>query len=116
MSLRNTDRPLTAGELVWHRVTIHAPAGVVTETPMDVATGVPAAIHAWPQTAQPSEAFAAGALQTQTFYGVALRYRGDLTLAMVLREECHTQRQLQILAIVPSDRGDALDLRCVTEG
>lgn len=112
---RDTSKPLRAGELN-HTVTIHAPAGTKAVAAQDIATGVPAAISVVPIQFQAPERLGAGGLQVQTSYEVAMRYRTDLIAAYVLREECCTQREFQILAVTPSDRRDAIDLRCVTVG
>lgn len=114
--MRDTSKPLRAGELR-HTVTIEAPAGTLLEdAASDVATGIPAAIDALPPQFQQREGMAVGGLQTSTTYLLSVRYREDLLPSYVLVEECHTQRRFQILSIVPSNRGDALDMQCVTSG
>jgi hypothetical protein len=110
---RDVSAPLRASDLR-HSVTIHAPAGTLDQVARDVETGVPAAITVTPVPFQTPERLAAGGLQAQTLYSIGLRYRTDLRPDYVLVEECCTQRQFQILAIVPSDRRDAIDMRCVT--
>lgn len=100
-----------------HRVTIEAPIGVLDETvPVNVETSVPMAIAVLPAQFQARENLALGGLQTQTIYTVTARYREDMKPAYVLREECCTQRLFQILAIIPGDRRDVLDMTCVTNG
>jgi hypothetical protein len=113
--MRNTAQRLTAGELQ-HSVTIQAPAGVVAVAAVDVETGVPAAISVTPPQFQSREALNVGGLQTATQYLVSLRYRTDVVASYVLLEDCCTQRRFQILSVVPSDRRDAVDLLCVTNG
>jgi head-tail adaptor len=105
---------LRAAELR-HLVTIEAPATVLATTLQTVATGVPAKIVATMVT-QAGEQVGAGGVQAATVYTVTIRYRTDLTEAMVLAETCCTQRRFQILAVVPHDDRAGLDLRCVTQG
>lgn len=112
---RDTTKPLRAGDLS-HTLTLHAPAGSVAPAALDIETGVPAAITAVPVAFQNREGFGGGGLQTQTAYTVSVRYRTDISPAYVWREECCTQRVFQIVAIVPSDRRDAIDMTCVTAG
>jgi hypothetical protein len=45
-----------------------------------------------------------------------VRSRTDLSPAYQVVEECCTQRRFSIVAIVPSDRRDAVDMTCVTAG
>lgn len=111
----STASPLRASDLR-HYVTVTAPAGTVSEDVQDVETRVPASISVVPPNFQSRESFQAGGLQSQTVYTVTLRYRTDLRPDYVIREECCTERRFQILAIVPSDRKDAIDMTCVTAG
>lgn len=107
---------MRAGELR-HSVTIQAPIGVLDEVAaVDVDTSVPAKIEVVPLAFQQRENLQTGGLRTQTLYNVTLRYRTDLRASFVLLEACCTQRTLQIIAIIPSDRRDRLDLTCVTNG
>lgn len=107
---------MRAGELR-HRITIRAPIGVLNETvAVDVATGEPMKIDVLPLQFQAREKLDLGGLQTQTLYTLTCRYREDVRAAYALVEECCTQRTFQILAIIPSDRRDALDMTCVTSG
>jgi head-tail adaptor len=99
-----------------HRVRITAPANVLAPTPVVVDQNVPAAIVVVPLNFQAYERMQASGLQASTTYTVKLRYRTDLTEAMHLDELCCTQRHFQILAIVPTDRRDGLELQCVTQG
>lgn len=100
-----------------HVVTIQAPLGVLSDTvAVDVETSVPMAFVVVPLQFQPRESLAVGGLQTQTLYTATCRYREDVKPAYVLREECCTQRVFQILAIIPGDRRDSLDMTCVTNG
>lgn len=102
---------LRAGELS-HRVTIHAPAETLHATATDVATGVPMRITAL-DTSQQREYLALGGLQAGAVYRVSCRYRTDIRMPYVLREECCQQRQMQILSQVPTDRNEGLELICV---
>ncbi len=100
-----------------HRMTIQAPLGVLSDVQaVDVETGVPMSLDVLPLAFQPREGLALGGLQAQTIYSVGCRYREDIRPAYVLREECHTHRVFQILAIIPGDRRDVLDMTCVTNG
>lgn len=109
-----------------HHVTIEAPIGTLTnESPLaalnetqavSVATGVPAKIEVVPLQFQHRESIAGGGLRTETIYTVTVRYREDLRASYQLLEQCCTQRRFQILAIIPSDRKDATDMTCVTNG
>lgn len=100
-----------------HTVTIQAPIGVLDEAlPVDVATTVPAKIEALPPGFQQRENLQTGGLRTQTIYTVTMRYREDLRASYVLVEQCCTQRTFQILAIIPRDRRDGVDMTCVTNG
>lgn len=113
--MRDTSRPLKASDLR-HTVTIEAPAGTAAEDVSEIANSIPAAIDVLPPQFQARESLGQGGLQTSTIYGVSVRYREDLLPSYVLVEECHTQRRFQILSITPSNRGDALDMQCVTNG
>jgi hypothetical protein len=106
---------LRAGDLS-HTVTITAPAGSIAATETEIDTHVPAAITVVPLAFQNRENLAAGGLQTTTAYTVSVRYRTDLQPFMVVVEECCTARRFQIVAIVPSDRRDAIDMTCLTAG
>lgn len=110
---RDTSKPLRAGDLS-HTVTIKAPAGVAAAGETTIETGVAAAITVDMAAFQTPEALAAGGLATQTRYTVSVRYRTDIVASYVIEEECCTQRTFQIVGVIPSDRRDALDLRCVT--
>lgn len=100
-----------------HRVTIEAPAGVLHETdPVEVQSSVPMAITVLPLAFQPRELLAHGGLQTSTLYTLQCRYRTDVRPAYTLRELCCTQRVFQILAIIPGNLRDTLDMTCVTNG
>lgn len=117
MSQRQIGERLRASDLRHHTVTITAPAGTVEVDESTVASRVPAAITVTPPQFQVrGEQFGGGALQASTEYTVSLRYRTDLAPSFVLVEECCTQRRFQILSIVPTDRRDAVDIRCVTQG
>jgi hypothetical protein len=113
--MRDTSKPLVAGDLR-HTVMIVAPAGVLAATESEVDSGVPTSIVVAPNLFQRTESLAVGGLQAQTVYTVSVRYRTDLSPAYTLVEECCTQRRFQIVAIVPSDRRDAVDMTCVTAG
>lgn len=103
--------------LLRHRVTIQAPIGVLDEVAaVDVATAVPAAIAVVPLAFQQRENLQTGGLRTQTLYSVTMRYRTDLRASYVLNEACCTARTFQILAIIPGDRRDVVEMTCVTNG
>jgi head-tail adaptor len=104
-----------AGDLT-HTVTIVAPAGVAAATETEIERRVPAAITPVPVAFQSKEGLAAGGMQSATTYVVSVRYRTDVSPAYVLVEECHTRRRFQVVAIVPTDRADAIDMTCVTAG
>lgn len=105
-----------AGSL-FHRVTVEAPIGVLSDTdPVNVDTSLPMAIAVLAPQFQPRESLALGGLQTQTIYTVTCRYRDDIRASYVLKEECCTKRVFQILAVVPSDKRESLDMTCVTNG
>jgi head-tail adaptor len=113
--VRNTEQPLTAGELS-HRITIEAPAETLAPTATTLETSVPAAITVLSPQFQAREAYAHGGLTGQLFYMVSVRYRTDLKSSYVFQEECCTQRRFQIQSVIPSDRRDAIDMMCVTAG
>jgi hypothetical protein len=118
---RSPNQRLKPSDLACHTVTLVAPPGVVQPDETVIATHIPAFIRVLDFASQPIEGLAQGGIKTQTFYHVALQSRRVIettlpTPDMVIHEECHTQRQFQILSVVPSDYGDALDLRCVTGG
>jgi hypothetical protein len=107
---------MRAGELR-HTVSITAPIGVLDEAvAVDVATSVPAKIEVVPLAFQRRENLQTGGLRTETLYSVTMRYRTDMEASYVLREACCTERLFQILAIIPSDRRDAIEMTCVTNG
>lgn len=106
----------SSGELQ-HRVSVRAPIGVLHETDaVDIESGVPVKIEPVPLQFQPRERLATGGLQSQTLYTVTSRYRTDMRPSFVLVEECCTERTFQIVAIIPGDRRDALEMTCVTNG
>ena len=109
------EKRVTAGDRS-HSVDILAPAGTLAVDETEVETRVPAAIDAWPITAQSRESLAIGGLQSQTMYTVNISYRTDVLLSHVLAERCCTERRFQIVSVVPTKRRDALDLTCVTNG
>jgi len=107
---------MRAGELR-HTVTIAAPIGVLDEAvAVNIATSVPAKIDVVPLAFQQRENIQTGGLRTQTLYSVTMRYRTDIRASYVLQEACCTARTFQILAIIPSDRRDAIEMTCVTNG
>jgi hypothetical protein len=101
-----------------HRVTIQAPPGVVDETgnPVVLESSVPMQITVAPLGFQSQESLTqpGGGLRAQTIYTLNCAYRDDVKTFHQVIEECCTQRQFEILAVTPTDRRDALDLRCVT--
>lgn len=99
-----------------HTLTIVAPAGTAAAADSEIEAGVPAAITAVPVAFQSKEGLAAGGVQSSTVYVVSVRYRTDISPAYRLDEECCTRRRFNIVAIVPSDRRDAVDMTCVTAG
>lgn len=100
-----------------HAMTIQAPIGVLSDTDaVDIDTSVPTAVAVLPLQFQPKENLSLGGLNSQTFYTLTCRYREDVKPAYVLKEECCTQRTFQIVAIIPGDRRDWLDMTCVTNG
>ena len=108
-------KPIRAGDLP-HVVAIVAPAGTVAASESIVEDEVAASIVVVPITFQAPERFGAGGVQSQTAYTVSMRYRTDLRASFVFRERCCTQREFYVRSIVPSDRRDAVDCRCVTDG
>jgi hypothetical protein len=107
---------MRAGELR-HTVAIVAPIGVLDDTvPVNIATSVPAKIEVVPLAFQQRESLQTGGLRTQTLYSVTLRYRTDMKASFILKEACCTERTFQILAVIPSDRRDAVEMTCVTNG
>jgi len=107
---------MKVGELR-HTVTVVAPIGVLDESEsVTVDSDVPTRIEALPAQFQQREILATGGLRTQTLYTVGMRYRTDLRASYVLQENCCTQRLFQILAVVPSDRRDSIEMTCVTNG
>lgn len=103
------DTRLRAGDLR-HRVSIKSGQ---LEGGATIETGVPMAIAALPLAFQVREGLAAGGQQSATTYTVTCRYRTDITESMVLTEQCCTERTFQIVAIIPRDRLDALDMTCI---
>lgn len=98
-------------------MTIEAPIGVLDESlAVNVEQSVPMALTVLPLAFQPRENLAVGGLQTATLYTAQCRYRTDIRPNFVLRELCCTQRVFQILAIIPGDQRDVLDMTCVTNG
>lgn len=111
--MRDTRNPLYAGDLK-ERVTVFAPAGTYAPTDTDIETGVPAGIWALPIQFQSREQLGLGGLTTTTTYMVSVRFRTDIEPNYVLVEEGGLARRFQIIARVPSERRDALDMTCVT--
>lgn len=108
-------RRVTAGDRS-HLLTIQAPAGTIAALESEIEEHVPAAITVTPIEFQRPEALGGGGLQAQTSYTVNVGYRTDLRPDFVLVEECCTERRFQIVAIIPTDRRDAIEMRCVTAG
>lgn len=108
-------RRVTAGDRS-HLLTIQAPAGTIAADASDVEVHVPAAITVTPIEFQRPEGLGAGGLQSQVAYTVNVGYRTDLRGDYVLIEECCTERQFNIVSIIPTDRRDAIEMRCVTAG
>lgn len=107
---------LTSGDLK-HQVTVFAPPTVLHETEaVDVATDVPAKIEVLPPAFQANEAQALGGPRTATKYNVTTRYRTDIRASFVIRELCCTQREFQIVAVVPGNDRDQLEMTCLTNG
>lgn len=104
---------LRAGDLN-HQITITAPAGTVAVTAQTLGTGVPMQISAI-DLSQQKEYLALGGLQGSAAYRVRCRYRDDIRLDSVLTEECHGQRVLQILSLVPTELNEGLDMICVLQ-
>ena len=109
------ERRLTIGDRS-HLVDILAPPGTLADSETEVETKVPAAIAAWPIGVQPRESLQAGGVQNQTNYTVNIAYRTDLPTSFALQERCCTERRFQIVAIIPTDQRDGLNLTCVTAG
>jgi hypothetical protein len=110
------NKPLRAGDLR-HAVTVEAPIGVLDESnAVTVDTAVPAKIEVVPLVFQRNESIQAGGPRTQTLYTVTMRYRTDMRASYVLQEACCTQRTFQILSVIPTDRLDAIEMTCVTNG
>lgn len=109
------DRRTTAGERS-HLVDILAPAGTLADDEGIVEEAVSASVVPWPISAQRGEAMGLGGVQGQTMYTVNITYRTDVPSSFVLQERCCTRRRFQILAVVPADKRDSLDLTCVTNG
>lgn len=112
---RDTSKPIRSGDLS-HRGSIVAPAGTLAVAEQVVAAQVPASIVVVPVQFQSPERFAGGGVQAQTSYTVSIRYRTDVQASYLFVEECCTRRRFEILAVTPSDRRDAVDMRCVTVG
>lgn len=107
---------LHAGEMN-HRMILRAPVGVESESvAIDVDTDVPMKVAVLPPALQANESLALGGLNTQTKYNLSTWYREDVKLSYVWQEECCTQRTFQIVAIIPGDRREALQMTCVTNG
>lgn len=111
----DTSKPLKAGDLR-HLGSIIAPAGTLAVDETVVERRVPASIVVVPVAFQSPERIAAGGVQAQTAYTVSLRYRTDVPASYVFQEDCCTRRRFEILGVTPSDRRDAIDMRCVTVG
>jgi hypothetical protein len=100
-----------------HAIDVEAPIGVLDENDaVRIDSAVPMALTALPLAFQAREALGLGGILNATLYTVQCRYREDIRSSYVLREQCCTKRVFQILAIIPSDRRDALDMTCVTSG
>lgn len=109
-----TRQRLTSGDLR-HQVTVFAPVGVLHETDaVDVAENVPAKIDVLPPAFQANESLALGGPRTVTKYNVTTRYREDIRASYVIRELCCTQREFQIVAVIPGNFRDQLEMTCVT--
>jgi len=116
MAASTRPRSFAVGELR-HQVTIQAPLGVLSDSAaVDVDTFVPMKIDVIPLQFQARERLVVGGQQTATLYNVACRYREDMRASYVLKEQCCTARTFEIVAIIPSDRKDGLDMTCVTSG
>ena len=109
------DKRITIGDRS-HLVDIVAPAGTLAESESELETRVPAAIAPWPISAQPRESLSMGGVQNQTNYTVNIGYRTDVLPQFALVERCCTERRFQIVAIVPTEYRDGLNLTCVTNG
>lgn len=107
---------MRAGELS-HIVDVVAPAGVLHESEeVEIDGDVPTKIEVLPPPFQPTEALALGGQRTQTRYSLAMRYRTDIAASYVIRERCCNRRTFQIIAVIPGNKKDRLDLNCVTNG
>ena len=105
--------PVASGSMQ-HRLTIYAPAETYGDgTAQNFKTGIPARIEAVPLQFQQQERLAAGGLNRQTLYNVFIRYIEGIQADFELHEECHTQRVFQIVAMIPSDKLDWLDITCI---
>ena len=108
--------PIGSGQMR-HRLTIYAPEGTYgTGDPApaaNVATGIPAKIEAMPLQFQQQERLAAGGLARQTLYNITVRYREDIDAQFQLVEECCMERRFNIVAMIPSDKMDWLELTCL---
>jgi hypothetical protein len=100
-----------------HRVDIEAPIGVLHETDaVRIGSSVPMALTVLPLAFQAREALGLGGIQSGTLYTAQCRYRTDIKPSFILREKCCTKRVFQIVAIIPGNRRDTLDMTCVTSG
>lgn len=107
---------LHAGELT-HRVTVTAPVGVLDESAaVDIDADVPMRINVLPPAFQANESLSVGGLRTQTKYNLTTWYREDIRPDYVLQEECCTRRTFQIVAVIPGDMRDMLEMTCLTNG
>ena len=111
--MRNTEKPLTSGELS-HRVDIEAPAGTLAEEMTLIASNVAAGIYNVSPLFQAKESIAAGGIKVPSYANVSMWYREDVRTSYVLVEKCHTRRRLQIQNLTPSNLGDAIDMVCVS--
>ncbi len=110
------DKRITAGDRS-HLVNILAPAGtLLANEEALVDTNVAASIVPWPISSQRGESCGGGGIQNQTVYTVNIGYRTDVPSSYVLQELCCTERRFQVMAVVPSDKRDSLDLTSVTAG
>lgn len=109
-SVRVSGGTSAAGKLT-HVFTIHAPAGTAFVAATDIATHVPMQVAAI-DLSQQLEYLAAGGLQATATYVVTCRYREDIRMDAILVEECHAQRRLQIVSMVPTDKHDWLNMVC----
>lgn len=79
----------------------------------DIAEHVPMQITAI-DLSQQLEYLAAGGIQASATYVATCRYRDDIRMDYVLVEECHSQRRLQILSMLPTEKTDWLNMICGT--